>query len=139
MKKCRICAAIFALALLFSITATAVAPRASNQIGSYDIIVTPQGRGKISIDFSVDGVGSMRNIGASKIVVYQSQGSSTWRTVKVFDKFDSGMTKSDINKYGSTVYFSGVSGEDYRVTVTIFAEDYSGNSDSRTQTFYVTA
>ena len=49
------------------------------------------------------------------------------------------MVNTNSPKYGNTVYFQGVSGEQYQIIVTIFAEDENGDSDSRSKTFTVTA
>ena len=67
------------------------------------------------------------------------RGSSGWELAESYDKDDPDMTEYDSPKYGNTVYFYGDPGEEYRIVVTIFAEDQYGDSDSRSRTFTVTA
>lgn len=138
MKKSRVFSLILVLSILFTCSAYAVVPRASDQIGSYDIFVTPN-RGEVVVDFTVEGVGVMSKIGAKKIAIYEDQGGGIWRTVETYNQYDSDMVKTNTSYYGSTIYYSGIRGTKYKVVVTIFAEDFSGVSDSRTETFYVTA
>lgn len=56
-------------------------------------------------------------------IVYSKYIESNFDTVTTFEK---------------DIFYSGKSGTEYKIEVTVFAQDSSG-SDSRTQTFYVTA
>ena len=56
-----------------------------------------------------------------------------------FDKDDPDMTVTDAIKHGTTIYYNGESGKEYRIIVTVFAEDKNGESDSRSKTMSVTA
>jgi hypothetical protein len=111
--------------------------RASEQLTSYSMNAKATGNGKIAISFSVDGTGKMTRIGAKKIIVYQQIGG-TWALANSLNQDDAGMISTNSYYHGNTIYYNGISGEKYRIEITIFAEDASG-SDSRTQTFYVTA
>lgn len=54
-------------------------------------------------------------------------------------KDDSGMSKKSATSYANTIFFDGVSGTQYRVEVSVFAEDMNGSSDSRSKTVTLTA
>ena len=103
--------------------------RASDQIFDYD-----DGGGKVAIGFSIEGTDIMNSLGASKIRIYEPNG----HLAEVFLKSDDGMTASNKIFYGHTMYFYGTSGVEYKIIVTVFAEDDNG-SDSRNITCYVTA
>ena len=109
--------------------------RASEQLRSYFMDARNAGNGEIIITFSVDGTRKMEQIGAKRIVVFNKVGG-VWSIVESWSKDDSGMTASNAYYYGNTMYFNGKVGTEYRVDITIFAENSSG-SDSRTQTFFV--
>ena len=79
----------------------------------------------------------MKELGAEEIVIYRRSGSK-WIEADSYDKNDAGMTKSNVYRYKNTVTFDGTSDVEYKIVVTVFAEDSSGY-DSRTKTHYVTA
>ena len=114
-------------------------PYASDQIHAYDSNVVATGNGRIAIQFSVEGIGLMKKRGASKITVYEKYGNDGWMLVDAYTEEDTGMTASGEVSYGTTKYYNGTSGVEYKVSVTIFATDYDGGTDSRTVTNYVTA
>ena len=80
----------------------------------------------------------MKRLGAESIYVYE-RGSYGWELIDSFDKDDSGMTGTNAVRYSNVVYYDGEDGRDYRVVVTIFAEDQYGESDSRTRTITLLA
>lgn len=133
----RLCALIFVLSLALSVPALAVTITASDQIHSYDMDVLAIGNGKLAIEFSIEGTGWMDRIGAKSIVIYEKFGNN-WLIVASYDKDDPGMSTKNINMYGNTIYYSGYSGTQYRVQITVFAENASG-SDSRFGELYITA
>ena len=111
--------------------------RASEQLRSYSMYATAVGNGRIAITFSVDGNRKMTQIGAERIVIYYRVGGS-WVVADSLDKDDTGMSTGNAYYYGNTIYYNGVSGTDYQIEITIFAEDSSGY-DSRTKICDVTA
>ncbi len=139
--KSRFISMFLLVSCMLTITANAqgIVPYASDQLHAYDSNVIATGGGKLAIQFSVEGTGRMKSIGASKIRISERYGTDGWMTAGVFTSSDTGMTVSDRNSYGNTMYFDGVSGTYYKVEVTIFATDYDGVTDSRTITNYVTA
>lgn len=139
MKKNKILAFVFLLMFTFSLTVPAYAAvKESHQISSYSIDALPASNSRIAVEFSVVANYQMTKIGAESIVIYENEGTY-WQYVKTFTQSDSGMTRNNAFNYGNTVYYSGTPGKEYRVSVTIFAEDSSGGSDSRSESFYVTA
>lgn len=138
MKKVKFCISTVLVCALFFAASTFAAARASDQIAIYTMDVTATGNGRIAIMFSVTGADFMDQIGAKSIDVYERE-STGWEIAVSYDAEDSGMTASNVTKYGNTKYFYGEPSEEYKIVVTIFAEDKYGDSDSRSKTFYVTA
>lgn len=129
------------ISCMLTITAQAqeIVPYASDQIHAYDGDAIACGGGKIAIEFSIEGTGRMKSIGASKIRISERYGDDGWMTAGGFKSTDEGMTVSGRNSYGTTIYFNGEEGTYYKVEITVFATDYDGVTDSRTVTCYVTA
>lgn len=138
VKGKRFLGLFLAISMMFSTTATAAMPRASDQLGAYEVNAVACGSGKLAIAFSVEGTGIMDSIGAEKIKIYEAFGSDGWMLVRSIGTSTSGMTASNKNLYGTTMYYNGISGVEYKVQVTIFATNSKG-TDSRTLTRYVTA
>lgn len=125
--------------LTISANAQGIVPYASDQLDAYDADAIACGNGRLAIEFSVEGTAIMKSIGSSKITIYEKYGTDGWIIVDAFTEKDEGMKVSGKNSYGTTMYYNGVSGTDYKVNVTIFATDYNNVTDSRTITCYVTA
>lgn len=79
----------------------------------------------------------MDRIGFESVEIYEKWGS-LWRKEASYDVNDSGMCNERARLYSGTLTYHGSSESEYKVVVTIFAEDANG-TDSRTKTFYVTA
>lgn len=138
MKKIRR-AFLLAVISVFCLTAAAqAATHASAQIASYAMNAGSISTGEIFIDFVITGAGTMKKIGAEQIDIYDLNSSSIF-PVKTFSEDDVGMSADDTYTYGNTIYYQGKSGHDYQVIVTVFAEDYNGDSDSRSKIFTFTA
>lgn len=125
------------LACFFTMSAFAITARASEQISSYTTSATPLSDGDIKISFKVYGTAMMDELGAEEITVYRHSGSN-WVEVDYYDRNDSGMTSTNTSRHSGSVTFNGTSGVEYKVEITIFAEDENGY-DSRTKTYTVTA
>ena len=115
---------------LMSVSAAA---RASDQIVDYKMEVIPTS-GKLGISFYVSGTGMMNELGCESIYVYEV---GNVLPEKSWDEDDAGMTRKNGGAYSNTIYFDSEKGVEYKVVVTIFAEDDDGR-DSRSKTFYVT-
>ena len=119
---------------LFAMPAFATA-RASIQINQYDMKVTPV-TGTLNIYFSVTGNNAMDKIGCESIYVYEKSGSR-WVLTDSWDEDDAGMSHTDSGFKVNTIYCDSEAGVEYKVVITIFAENSAGR-DSRTRTIYVT-
>jgi len=131
-KFFRLIAAILAISCIISVSAFA-GTQASAQIDSYEIIAARVSKGRIGIDFSIDGTGRMDRIGASSIIVYENG-----TIVASYNADDTGMSVQGSTYHANTIYFNGTEGTRYQIEVTVFAEDANG-TDYRTKTVYVTA
>ena len=145
MKKIKSCICLILVCAFFMASATLASARASGLMGKdgwlidiYDMNVTTMDDGGIAIKFSVIGTFIMNRLGAESIYIYENN-AGNWRLADSFDKDDPNMSDFNAVKYGNTVYFYGEPGKEYKIVVTIFAEDQEGESDSRSKTFYVTA
>ena len=132
MTKRRLLVLFMAVIFMFTMSVSAMA-RASDQIGSYDIDVAPFSD-EIEVYFSVFGAAMMNKIGCESIYVYEV-GDLT--PVESFDEYDAGMSRRNGSSHTNSIYFDSEKGVEYKVVVTIFAEDDDGR-DSRSKTFYVT-
>lgn len=119
---------------LFAVPAFATT-KASIQINRYDMRVTPVA-GTLNIYFSVTGNNAMDKIGCESIYVYEKSGSR-WVLTDSWDEDDAGMSHTDSGFKVNTIYCDSEAGVEYKVVVTIFAENSAGR-DSRTRTIYVT-
>ena len=135
MKTTKLLALVLAFALLLSIPSFAATERASDQIALRDIDVTALS-GQIYVKASIVGTGIMNAIGTSSILVYRENGSR-WLLCEAKGETADGMTSSNTVAHMGAYYFDSVAGVNYRVVVTVFAENDAGR-DSRTDIFYVT-
>lgn len=138
MKKVKGLMSFLLICAFFAATSTSAFAHASSQIDAYYMDVTSTGNGEIAIMFSVTGNGMMNQLGAKNIRIFE-RGTYGWELTDTMDENDPNMVKTNSPKYGNTVYFQGISGEEYQIIVTIFAEDENGDSDSRSKTFFVIA
>lgn len=125
------------LASVSAVPAFAIATRASDRISYFTSKVSAQFDSSLDIYVLVEGRDSMDEIGVEEIKIYR-QSDSKWIKVDSYDKNDNGMTKTSSGRYKNTITFDGTPGAEYKIEVTVFAEDSSGY-DSRTKTHYVTA
>ena len=137
MKKHKIITSICALICILSliIPTSAAITRASDQIRLYwaDAVVT---KGAINVEFSITGKNIMNKIGCESIYIYKKL-DTRWRYVNSKTEDDTGMSKTQKSGHINTIVFNGSAGVEYKVVVTVFAENDAGR-DSRSQTFYVT-
>lgn len=137
MRKNNFVALIIALGCIFSITISvcAVESRASDQINIYGMEVTPV-TGTLNVKFSVTGTGVVNKIGCQSIYVYEKSGSN-WIYSTDWNEEDDGMSRYNTHVHKNTIYYNSEAGTEYKVVVTIFAENDAGR-DTRTKVFFVT-
>lgn len=136
MKKCRglfvLCVALYLMAML--VPASALDMRASEQIYYHSIDASTSG-GQIVTRFSVMGNVTMDKLGCQSIKIYEKSGSS-WISVASFDEDDTGMSRTNAVQHSNSIQWDCKSGVEYRVDVTVFAENSAGR-DTRSKTVYV--
>ena len=132
MTRKRIVALFTTVVFMFLMSVSAAA-RASDQIVDYDIDVAPLS-GELEIYFYITGAGMMNKLGCESIYVYEV---GNVLPEKSWDEYDSGMTRRNGAAYGNSIYFDSEKGVEYKVVVTVYAENDDGR-DSRSKTFYVT-
>lgn len=137
MKTNRFIAFVMAIACmcLLAVPAFAAEAKASGQITKYSITVTPD-TGSLKVKFSINGTSIASKIGCESIDVYKKSGSS-WNLSESLDESDTGMSKKSALSHANTITCDGASGVEYKVVVTVFAENSAGR-DTRTKTVYVT-
>ena len=59
----------------------------------------------------------MDRLGAESIRIFE-RGTYGWELADTIDEDEPNMVKTNFPKYGNTVYFQGVSGEQYQIIVT---------------------
>ena len=133
-KLTRIIAIICIIALLCSNAFAAM--DASTMINSYDTDARHTGGGTISMLVSVFAKDYMDELGASNIFVYEKVGSA-WIIYETFTKSDNGMMSSDSAMHDDYVTCNAYTGGEFKVQIVIFATNYSGETDSRSETHYV--
>ena len=104
--------------------------RSSAYLSSYTARVQPLSDGEITVVVDVRGVGSMSEIGASEIHIYESTDNSTFEWVESYYSDDyPEMLGSGSFYYDSPVTYEGVVGRYYKAMVTFYAAK-NGGSDT---------
>lgn len=136
MKKSKLFAfAMTAVCIVAMIAPSfAVATRASDQIFAHSVTVTTA-PGEINVEFSITGTGRMDKIGCESIYVYQDR--SGWKLVEAHVEDDEGMSRENFSSHKNNIVCNAQAGEEYKVVVTLFAENSDGR-DTRTKIHYVT-
>ena len=116
----RLFVTLFVLAMCLSIFAGA-SIRASGQLDEYKTFISTGTSGKITIKCTAKGTGIMDEIGVSRIVIYEKNGSSMTSVETI-----QGTSETDTVSYSDTFYFDGDSGTTYQIRVTFFAENSEG-------------
>jgi hypothetical protein len=126
------------LVLFFSMMASPAEARASDYISRCSASVTAAGSGKIKVTFTVNGTGIMTSIGATKVEIKNSAGT----TIQTYNYTNSGyssMMGSNRSTYTSSVTYSGVFGATYYAIVYFKAANSSGSDTDTVTTYLVTA
>ena len=109
--------------------------RASNFFGCSSVYFWNTSGRNYEIWFDVTAVGSMYELGASKIVLERSTDEEEWETVRTYYKEDySQMTRSSTTSYANCVSFTATTGYSYRAIVTLYARNSSGTGTMRETT-----
>ena len=127
----RVVAIILLVVAVLPINTMAVEPRASDYLSMYTAYIYPAGWGKIQVWFSVDGTGTMDEIGALEIQIYESKDNENWCWVETFMyPDDEGMLGFNNYYYTGHVEYSGTIGRYYKAYVCVWAGK-DGDGDTR--------
>lgn len=125
MRKRALSFCLAAMMLLGTVgTAFAVEPRASYTLDSYYVGLSAEGEGKMLISPVVNGVGQQDKIGVQQVdIEYKTSANGTW---EYYDsmyaaEYPEFYTYKDWSYLGD-IYFDGVPGHYYRVTITAYAK-----------------
>lgn len=126
------------LAVILSISAFLMpaSARSSWYLDSYRAWLNPKSGGEITITVDVQATGDMDELGAKRIVVYESEDNGeSWTEYKIFLSllFPEMLTSGDYLYIDSPVSFTGTPGYKYYAVVTVYAGDSTGG-DSRDYT-----
>jgi hypothetical protein len=125
---------LIVIVLLFCIAPASAAgipggdsPAASQYLSSYAVDLVALGNGQMSIGMDINATGYMNIIGVNELYIEQKVNG-------VWVEYDTvyGIYHSDFYSYNDYSYlgeyiFSGVSGRQYRVTMTAFARNSNGS------------
>lgn len=116
------------------------AVRQSDYLSSYDVWMTAERRGAVTVHVDINGKGIMDEIGTSRIVIRESNdGGQSWKIAAEFNKSDLGMYDNDSSGYFGSFVYQGTAGNLYKATVSIYAENSSGSGGETVITNSVTA
>ena len=139
MKIKRTISFVVALALVFSfsVSAFAMESRASDQISAFSMSVTSK-LSKVIVSTIIFGTHPMNKVGTESIYVWRETDDG-WRLIFDIheDDEDENMFVENKVSFSEDYYFDSVAGVNYRVDVTLFAEDDRGR-DTVSGTYYVT-
>lgn len=127
----RVIAIVLVLSLISPVFAAETQPRASYYLTSYNAYVYLPGDGEVRVYFNVEGTGYMDEVGALRIMLYESTDSTNWNCVKTFNHDTTAGMLSYIDDYHSGyVSYDGVAGRYYKAYVCIWAGK-AGQGDTR--------
>lgn len=119
---------VMMLASVLALPAHAADARASKQIFNYSTWIENQGNGVLDVYFTITATGPMAVLGASNVDVYEADGTY----VTSFPcSYNEGMLVNNVFYHGGSVRFYGEVGTTYYATVFLYAEDPSGDYDTR--------
>lgn len=120
------------------VNAMAAEARASAWLSGYGASIVAAGNGKIKIEFTVVGTGTMTKLGASTIDIYKSNGTFV-KTISYTASGNGYMMGYNTAYHSGSVPYSGTAGQNYYAIVTFFAKDSSGSDNRSYKTSTTTA
>lgn len=135
------------LALAFIIPAgasTGAGPDAEIQASQYyshkTVNASSDGNGRVSFLFKAFGTGTMSEIGASRIVVYEESSSGIFEKVYTYTRDTTpGLIQKNAGQKIGTVTYQGKVGKKYYAIVTFYAANANGSEFAVMKTPTVTA
>lgn len=140
MKKRAILFFLSVILLLGTIgNASAAEMRASHNLDGYHVTLVANGGGSMKIIVSIDGAGEQEKIGVQQVDIdHKTSPDADW---SFYDTLY-GSTHPEFYAYKSWsyeggIFFDGIPGETYRVTVTVYAKDKNGSDTGYVSSFAV--
>lgn len=125
MKK-RVISFLLAVVTVLGVSglASAVETRASENLESYYVGISAKGNKKMAVSVSIDGVGEQDKIGIQEIEIeHKTSPEANWAYYdSLYGSADPDFYAYKARSYENVVYFDGVPGEIYRVTLTAYAK-----------------
>lgn len=136
----KILCGILTLCMLSSLMCTFASARSSAYLNSYAATVTPESGGKLVVTVDVSGVGSMTQIGATKIYIYESTNNRSFFQVASYRYEDYPvMMGSGTIYYRDAATYYGTPGYYYYASVYCYAANASGSDEKNYTTSTVQA
>lgn len=105
--------------------------QANPYIAATSVVVDAPGKGVIDVDFTITGTGTMKDIGALRVDLYNEDG--TWYDSHDYrDKGYDYMMTTDDYSHGGIVSFDCVKGNKYFAQVYYYAGDLNGSGGGTT-------
>ena len=118
--------------MMFSTTAFAAEtadPRASDFFWASSVYFWNTSGNNYQIWFDVTAVGTMAELGTSKIQVQRSTDEVNWTTVRTYNKADyPQMIDTNTGRHADCVSYTATSGYSYRAIVYLYAKNSSGGT-----------
>ena len=101
-----------------------------------DVVGQAVGNGKVTFEFDINATHTMKELGASQIMIYEQQSGGTYKNVKTYTRNDtSGLIQTNTAASYGRVAYPGVSGRKYYAMFALYAKD----SDNTSETIYKSA
>lgn len=125
---------------LCGILCTSASARSSAYLNSYSAAVVPKSNGVLAVTVDVAGVGSMTELGASLIIIYESTDNEDFYQVGRYEssKYPH-MMGSGTHYYEDAVTYYGVIGRYYYASVYVYAANANGSDEKNYTTGIVRA
>lgn len=126
----RILCGLLTVGLLSALLCTAAYARSSAYLDSYRATVTAKSGGKMVVTVDVSGVGTMTEIGATTIYIYESEDNKSFTRVATYEHTDyPEMMGSGTHYYEDPVTYSGTPGYYYFASVYCYAANANGSDE----------
>lgn len=126
----RMICGILAVCMLSALSCTTALARSSAYLNSYRAVVTAKSGGKMVVTVDVTGVGTMTEIGATTIYIYESEDNKSFTRVATYEHTDyPEMMGAGTHYYEDPVTYSGTPGYYYFASVYCYAANANGSDE----------
>ena len=109
------------------IPGTEINPMASLYLDSYTVTLEPLGDGEMYIGMTVEGTTRMTKLGVVEILIEERTPTGTWHEFDTLYGLDNpDFYMYNVRLYLGECYFEGTVGNEYRVTLLVFAQNENG-------------